>query len=163
MWPALGRSPRRWSPDVSTLWARLASFARAARDEIDAALADGQPEAPAPPASCAALLAQKMGASDMHTVMAAGLAGGIGLSGGACGALGAAIWLIEMDNAKDNDGKVEYNSPAATAAIDRFLNSTGFEFECVKVVGRKFEDVGDHACYLCGGGCAEVIEALAAT
>jgi len=31
------------------------------------------------------MLAQKMGLSDMQTVMAAGFAGGIGLSGGACG------------------------------------------------------------------------------
>jgi hypothetical protein len=37
-----------------------------------------------------------MDVSDMHMVMAVGLAGGIGLSGGACGALGAAIWIIGM-------------------------------------------------------------------
>ena len=30
--------------------------------------------------------------------MAAGLAGGIGLSGGACGALGAAIWILGMNH-----------------------------------------------------------------
>jgi hypothetical protein len=140
-----------------------ASFARAARDEIDVAFADGKPEAPTPPVSCTVLLAQKMGASDMHTSMAAGLAGGIGLSGGACGALGTAIWLIELDNARNNAGKVEYNSPGAAEAIDRFLQSTDFEFECSKIVGRQFEDVGDHAAYLSGGGCAALIEALAAT
>jgi hypothetical protein len=63
-----------------------AGYARAAINEINAAFADNQLAAPAPPISCAALLAQRMGASDLHTVMAAGLAGGIGLSGGACGA-----------------------------------------------------------------------------
>jgi hypothetical protein len=38
------------------------------------------------------LIARKMGESDMHAVMASGFAGGIGLCGGACGALGAA-WI----------------------------------------------------------------------
>jgi hypothetical protein len=103
-----------------------------------------------------------MGASDLHTVMAAGLAGGIGLSGGACGALGAAIWLIEMNRVKEGTGKVEFNSPEATEAIDRFLQSSGGEFECAKIVGWKFENVHDHAVYLRDGGCARIIEALAA-
>lgn len=68
-----------------------------------------------------------------------------------------------MNNAKDGAGKVEFNSPGATEAIDRFLHSTDFEFECSKIVGRRFEDVGEHACYLREGGCSELIEALAAT
>src|SRR5512136_1228683 len=68
--------------------------------------------------NCAAMLAQKMGASELHTVMAAGLAGGIGLSGGACGALGAAIWLIGLKRVQGGTGKVEYNSPEASEAID---------------------------------------------
>ncbi len=103
-----------------------------------------------------------MGASDLHAVMAAGLAGGIGLSGGACGALGAAIWILEMNRVKDGTGKVEFNSPEATEAIDRLLQSSDGEFECAKIVGRRFEDVADHAAYLRAGGCARIIEALAA-
>jgi hypothetical protein len=139
-----------------------AGYARAARRAIDAAFGAGLPrEAPVPPVSCAALLAQKVGASDLHTVMAAGLAGGIGLSGGACGALGAAIWLIEMQRGQAGADKVAWNSPEATAAIETFLTSTDYEFECAKIVGRKFADVHDHAGYLAAGGCAEVIEALA--
>ena len=103
-----------------------------------------------------------MGASDLHTVMAAGLAGGIGLSGGACGALGAAIWLIEMNRVKEGTGKVEFNSPEATEAIDRFLQSSDGEFECAKIAGRKFEGINDHAAYFRAGGCTRIIEALAA-
>ena len=140
-----------------------AGYARAASGEIDAAFSGSHLEAPAAPVSCAAMLAQKMGASDLHTVMAAGLAGGIGLSGGACGALGAAIWIIEMNRVKDGTGKVEYNSPEATEAIDRFVQSTDVEFECSKIVGRKFENVADHAGYLRDGGCSKIIELLAAT
>jgi hypothetical protein len=139
-----------------------ASYARAAIDQIDAAFSGNQLEVPPPPVSCAAMLAQRMGASDLHTVMAAGLAGGIGLSGGACGALGAAIWIIEMNRVQGGTGKVEYNSPEATEAIDRFVQSTEIEFECFKIVGRKFSGVGDHAAYLQDGGCVKIIEALAA-
>ena len=107
-----------------------AGYARAAVDGINAAFADNGLEAPAPPISCAAMLAQRMGASDLHTVMVAGLAGGIGLSGSACGALGAAIWLIEMNRVKAGAGQVEFNSLEATEAIDRFLQYTDYEFEC---------------------------------
>ncbi len=104
------------------------------------------------------MLAQKMGASDMHTVMAAGFAGGIGLSGGACGALGAAIWIIGM---KERVGKIDFKNPIAVDAIDRFVKCTDSEFECSKIVGRRFENVGDHAGYLRDGGCSEIIEVLA--
>jgi hypothetical protein len=138
-----------------------AGYARAAISEINAAFSDNHLEAPAAPVSCAAMLAQKMGAPDIRTVIAAGLAGGIGLSGGACGALGAAIWLIEMNRVKEGTGKVEYNSAEATEAIDRFLQSADGEFECSKIVGRKFEDVSNHASYLRDGGCSKIIEALA--
>ena len=139
-----------------------AGYARAATNEINAAFAGNQLAAPAAPVSCAALLAQKMGASDLHTVMAAGLAGGIGLSGGACGALGAAIWILEMNRVKDGTGKVEFNSPEAIEVIDRFLQRSDGEFECAKIVGRQFENVADHARYLHDGGCTKIIEALAA-
>ncbi len=139
-----------------------AGYARAAVDEINAAFAGNCREAPAPLISCAALLAQKLGASDMHTVMVAGLAGGIGLSGSACGALGAAIWLIEMNRVKEGAGQVEFNSLEATEAIDRFLQNTDYEFECSKIAGRKFENVSDHAAYVRAGGCSNIIEALAA-
>ena len=139
-----------------------AGYARTASGEIAAAFSDTHLEAPAAPVSCAAVLAHTMAASDLHTVMAAGLAGGIGLSGGACGALGAAIWLIEMNRVKEGTGQVEFNSPEATEAIDRFLQSSDGEFECAKIVGRKFESVYDHAAYLRAGGCAKIIEALAA-
>lgn len=138
-----------------------AGYARAAIAEIDAVFSGDQIEAPAPPVSCAAMLAQRMGASGVHTVMAAGLAGGIGLSGGACGALGAAIWIIEMNRVKEGAGKVEFNSPEAIAAVDRFLESTDYEFECSRIVGRTFENVHDHASFLHDGGCAAIINALA--
>ena len=141
---------------------RAAKYARVAFSDINATLSEKQSPAPSPPVSCAVMLAQKMGASDMHTVMAAGFAGGIGLSGGACGALGAAIWIISMNSIKEQDGKIDFKNPGALDTIDRFLKCTDCEFECSKIVGRKFENIDDHADYLRDGGCSEVIEALAA-
>lgn len=140
-----------------------ARYAPVALNELSRALSAEGPETPPAPVSCAAMLAQRMGASDMHTVMAAGLAGGIGLSGGACGALGAAIWIDGMNSLKKAGGKIRYKSPGALETIDRFIKCTNHEFECSKIVGRKFEGIGDHAGYVAGGGCSEVIEALAVT
>jgi hypothetical protein len=139
-----------------------ANYAPNAYEAIDAALSDNPIDPPAPPISCAAMMAKQMGASELHTVMAAGLAGGIGLSGGACGALGAAIWLSGVRGSEEKDGKISLNGPAASEVIEKFLESTDDEFECEKIVGRKFENVADHAAYVSAGGCAKIIEALAA-
>ncbi len=139
-----------------------ARYAPVAFSEINAALSEKPLEAPPHPVSCAAMLAQKMGVSDMHTVMAAGFAGGIGLSGGACGALGAAIWITGMNHVKEGVKDFAFDNPIASASIERFLESADFEFECSKIIGRKFENVADHACYLRDGGCSKIIEALAA-
>ena len=141
---------------------RAARYAQEAFSEINAALSEKPIEAPSPPVSCAAMLAQKIGVSDMHTVMVAGLAGGIGLSGGACGALGAAIWIIGMNSLKEGVGKIDYKNPSGLDAIDKFIKCTDHEFECSKIVGRKFENIGDHAGYLRDGGCSKIIEVLAA-
>ena len=136
-------------------------YAPVAFDEINAALSEEYIEAPSPPVSCAAMLVRKMGVSEMHAVMAAGFAGGIGLCGGACGALGAAIWIIGMDSLKEEGGKIDFQTPRAIDAIDRFMKCTDYEFECSEIVGQTFENVGDHAGYLRDGGCSKIIEVLA--
>ncbi|MEW5870773.1 MAG: C-GCAxxG-C-C family (seleno)protein [Chloroflexota bacterium] len=161
-----------------------ARYAPLAFNEIEASLSDGNfsaqhDELPAGPLSCATLVAQKLGASAMHASMAAGFAGGIGLSGGGCGALGAAIWLIEMENAgkaspaggtaslEDSNGAgssgggMALGSPQALAAAERFLKAADYEYECAAIVGRKFESAADHAAHIRGGGCAKILEALA--
>lgn len=138
-----------------------ARYPPVAFSEIDTAISEEHIEVLPAPVSCAAMLAQKMGASDMHTVMAAGLAGGIGLSGGACGALGAAIWIIGMNGLKEGAGRIGFKTPEALDAIERFIKCTDHEFECSEIVGRKFESVGDHASYLRDGGCSAIIEVLA--
>ena len=137
-----------------------ADYAQIAFDTINNALGDEHLSTPAQPVSCTALLAQKMGVSEMHVVMAAGLAGGIGLSGGACGVLGAAIWFRGINTLK-NGGKLSFDLNASSEEMERFLASADYEFECASIVGRKFADVADHAAYVREGGCAKIIEALA--
>lgn len=139
-----------------------AKYAPVAFREINTVLSE-PPVNPLPDqVSCSAMLAKRMGVSDLQAVMAAGLAGGIGLSGGACGALGAAIWILGIKHLKDGTGKVEYKDPVALKLIETFLKCTNYEFECSAIVGRKFENIDDHARHLCNGGCAKIIEALAA-
>jgi hypothetical protein len=130
-------------------------------NEIDTVFSEGPGEALSPPVSCASMLAQNMGVSEMHTVMVAGLAGGIGLSGGGCGALGAAIWLNSAESVREGASNKVINKRASDI-IDKFIRSANFEVECSEIVRRKFESIGDHADYLRDGGCAEIIKALAA-
>lgn len=139
----------------------IARYAREAFGEIDVVLSESLIEAPAPPVSCAAMLARELGVSDMHAVMAAGFAGGIGLSGSGCGALGTAVWIIEMASGEEAAREINYQNPKTLDAIDRFLKCTDGEFECSRIVGRRFENIDDHAEYLRDGGCSEIVKALA--
>jgi hypothetical protein len=136
-----------------------ARYAPVAKAEIDAALSLDAIDTPEPPVGCASLTARRFGASDEHATMAAGFAGGIGLCGGACGALGAAVWLGSMGAGRDFKALEARASPT----LSRFLAATDGLFECAEIVGRKFENVADHAAFLRGGGCARVIEALASS
>lgn len=142
-------------------FAGAARYASAAKDAIDAALSAPPGDAPPTPVSCASLLARRMGASGLHAVMAAGFAGGIGLGGGGCGALAAAIWISGMKTLRAGVERLDFQSPAALAVIDRFLGCTGGEFECAAICGRRFARLEDHAAWLRGGGCAPIVEALA--
>ncbi len=139
-----------------------AKYAPVAFDEINTGLSDGPVTTPSSSVSCASMVARKLGEPDLHTVMASGLAGGIGLSGGACGALGAAVWIIGMNDQSDGSGKAAFKSPKATETIEKFLKCTDYEFECAKIVGRTFANVEEHADHVCKGGCSKIIEALAA-
>jgi Putative redox-active protein (C_GCAxxG_C_C) len=134
-------------------------YASVAFREINSALSGKQVELPSPPVSCSAMVARRMGASDMHAVMAAGFAGGIGLSGGACGALGAAIWIRAM-NRDLKRISLKTLDAMFSDTIDDFAGSADFKFECSEIVGRRFEGIGDHAGFLRDGGCAEIIEIL---
>ncbi len=140
-----------------------AKFAPQAYAEIQKTLTDDGPDSPPQPVSCASLLAKKMGFSKEHQVMAAGLAGGIGLSGGACGALGAAIWLKGLQSNHESGERLDFNNPETLADMEKFLEVSDYEFECSNIVGRKFENVEDHADYIACGGCSKILDQLANT
>ncbi len=149
------------SAPTGTCLGMAARCAKASFCEINDALSPKPIEVPPAPVSCAALLAQKMGTSDLHTVMAAGLAGGIGLSGGACGALGTAVWITEMNRLQKGASGIGLESTEVRDVMERFAKCTNGEFECSKIIGRKFESIDDHASYLGNGGCSKLIEVLA--
>lgn len=146
---------------------RMASkYAPQAYEAIEENLETDQVNIPESQTSCAAALAEKMGASPRHQTMVAGLAGGIGLCGEACGALGTAVWLHalqsqehhpELDLWKDKQFGALFES-----LVEAFLQGSDYEFECEHIVGRKFESIQDHADYLEEGGCQNIIQALAA-
>ncbi|MEW5827170.1 MAG: C-GCAxxG-C-C family (seleno)protein [Candidatus Bipolaricaulota bacterium] len=140
---------------------RLAGrYAPAAFRAIDAALDAAVVDAgPSDRVSCSAVVASKLRASELHTVMASGLAGGIGLTGGGCGALGAAIWLQGLNRLRKGK-RVTYKSPQALALVERFLKASDYEFECRKIVGHTFTSVAEHSTWLNEGGCAAILDVL---
>jgi hypothetical protein len=138
-----------------------AGYAKAAFGEINGAFSENTIIADDYPMSCSSVLARKLGASELHTTMVAGLAGGIGLCGGGCGALGTALWIAGMKSVEKPGSKISFKNPQALDIIDRFMKATSYEFECSKITGRKFADINDHADYVKSGGCRELIATLA--
>ncbi|MFC1559110.1 C-GCAxxG-C-C family (seleno)protein [Gemmatimonadota bacterium] len=114
-----------------------------------------------PPMSCASEVAEQMGFSDEEVVMVAGLAGGMGLSGKACGALGAAIWLNSLAWCREHSGESGYSNPKVEEIMNAFNEATGSRMLCSRISGRCFETIGDHTDYVHHGGCDELIDMLA--
>ena len=115
------------------------------------------------PISCASEVAKKMGASDEEMVMVAGFAGGIGLSGKACGALGAAIWMNTLAWAREQPGKLSYTmiNPKAEKTLAAFFDVTDYEFLCDKISGQSFKTIDEHTEFIKNGGCEKLIDTLA--
>jgi hypothetical protein len=118
---------------------------------------DGQQQ----PISCASEVAKKMGASDEEIVMVAGFAGGIGLSGNACGALGATIWMNTLAWCREHPGKAAFRKSNAEGAIKAFTGATNNEFLCHKISGQRFKTIDEHTEFIRTGGCNTLINVLA--
>lgn len=116
---------------------------------------------PARPLSCASEVVRLSGGSDAEMVMAAGLAGGIGLSGGGCGALAAAIWMNALSRIRDKTYKTSISDPAAERILRTFFEAAGSELDCRVIAKRSFTTVADHTEFIGAGGCAKLIQALA--
>lgn len=135
-------------------WAPVA--VQAANDGLSQSVAD----LPTTSLSCASEVVKRMGGTDEEMVMVAGLAGGIGLSGNACGALGAAIWMNTLKRIRNNTYKSSLTDPESEKILNAFLEETNYEMECSKICGKKFESVDEHSEYIMSGGCQKIIETL---
>ena len=124
-------------------------------------LALGETGLPHRPMSCASEVARRMGASDAQMVMVAGFGGGLGLSGNACGALGAAIWMKTLAWCRDHPGKSAYTNPDAKRVLEAFRAATGQQMLCHTITGQRFTTIDEHTEFVRNGGCAELIELLA--
>ncbi|MCE2611593.1 C-GCAxxG-C-C family protein [Flavobacteriaceae bacterium D16] len=145
--------------DLAEAWAPEAiQSAKEGLDQTDITLTEK-------PASCASEVVRKMGGSEEEILMVAGFAGGLGLSGNACGALSAAIWMQTFQWCRKNPGKIPpyFKNKPAKRILKTFKKLTGAELLCEKITGQKFENINSHATYLKNGGCEELIDGLAAT
>ena len=93
--------------------------------------------------------------------MVAGLAGGIGLSGGGCGALGAAIWMNTLSRVRAQNYKYSLSDPVLEKIIETFYNTTEYKMECHTITGRRFATVKEHTDFIKNGGCDKLIKVLA--
>lgn len=111
--------------------------------------------------SCASEVIKKMGGNDEEAVMVAGFAGGIGLSGNGCGALGAAIWKITLELVKTGDWKYTLSNPTFDNILEKFYEASDYEMECSKICGKQFKTVEEHTEFINNGGCSKIIDVLA--
>jgi len=98
-------------------------------------------------------------------VMVAGFAGGMGLKGHACGALGAAIWMNTLQWYKKHPGETppQYNKPNTNKIKEAFYGATNSEILCQRISGQSFRTISDHTEFLKNGGCDKVINTLSMT
>jgi C_GCAxxG_C_C family probable redox protein len=112
--------------------------------------------------SCSTEVVKNMGGTEEESIMVAGFAGGIGLSGNACGALSAAIWYKMLQCGKNNEGKSlsMFNNPDVKKIFRTFYMQTDSEMLCNKICNRSFSTIDEHSDYIKSGGCSKIIEAL---
>lgn len=117
------------------------------------------------PLSCASEVVKRMGGSDEEIVMVAGYAGGLGLSGGACGALSAAIWKKTLDWCRENPDKNPpyFNNKTAKKIFKAFNKENQYLILCSEICGQRFKSLEEHSEYIAKGGCKTLIEVLAKT
>jgi hypothetical protein len=114
------------------------------------------------PVNCASELVRKMGGSNEEIVMVAGFAGGMGLSGNACGALGAAIWMKLIAWCKKHPGKAPpyFKNSDVKKILKAFHSVTDSEILCHKICGRQFKTIDEHTEFVKNGGCEKLINML---
>lgn len=148
------------SGKVVTCYKLLEKWAPEAVISVDESLEKYRENLPSGCENCASQLVKKMGGSELEMTMVAGFAGGLGLSGNACGALAAAIWKTTLELCKKEPGKSFYNNKQSTELLELFYQITNYEILCKDIVKRDFKGVEDHSEYIRSGGCKELIDRL---
>jgi hypothetical protein len=111
--------------------------------------------------SCATEVAKKMGATNEEMTMVAGFAGGLGLSGNACGALSTAIWMNSLAWVKGHPEKSAFKNKNAKATLEVFNKETNSEMLCHNICQQEFKTIEAHTQFIKNGGCSKLIETLA--
>jgi C_GCAxxG_C_C family probable redox protein len=124
-------------------------------------LSHEQTNVPYQSVSCASVTAAKMGANNEQIAMVSGFAGGLGLSGNACGALAAAVWMNTIDWCRKNPGKFAYSNPVANKVLNAFYNATDSKILCRDICGKNFMSLSEHTEFITNGGCNTLINTLA--
>ncbi len=124
-------------------------------------LAQQPTDLPQMPVSCASEVVKKMGGSNEEMVMVAGFAGGFGLSGNACGAMSAAIWMKTLARARKGNYKYTLSDPDLEKIITAFYEETDYKMECCKICGQRFKTINEHTEFIKNGGCDKLINVLA--
>lgn len=115
---------------------------------------------PANSISCASEVVRMMGGTDEEMVMVAGFAGGLGLSGNACGALSAAIWYKTLVRVREGSYKFVLNDPVSEKIKEKFLENTSYKMECSKICGKQFNSINEYSEFVRSGGCSNIITLL---
>jgi hypothetical protein len=115
--------------------------------------------------SCASETVRLMGGTDEEMALVAGFAGGLGMSGNACGALAAATWMKLLTWCRQHPGKTPayFFNPITTKLLKTFDHFTKSQLLCNVICDRQFTSVDDHTDFINNGGCRKLIEMLAAS
>jgi hypothetical protein len=162
--------------------AYMAAWGRRFHETIDRALDtfDGEACGGEPLRNCACEAMRRVGEViefevEGYATIPSGLAGGLGLRGNACGALGAAILTQCLQHYTRSEAPRDsmlrsvlqevtgigagYRKPSERL-LQSFQDRYG-ALTCAEITGRRFESLQDHAEFLESGGCGELLEALA--
>lgn len=137
----------KWAPEAI----------QAAKD----ALSDDQSEKDFELMSCASEVVKEMGGNKEEAAIVSGFAGGLGLSGNACGALAAAIWKTALEAIKKGKYKPSYTDPVSEKILIKFYEETDYKMECHEICGKRFKNVEEHTEFINNGGCKNLIKVLA--
>ncbi|MDG1729522.1 MAG: C-GCAxxG-C-C family protein [Algibacter sp.] len=111
--------------------------------------------------SCATEVVKRMGASDEEMIIVAGFAGGLGLSGAACGGLAAAVWMKSLKWCREVEKKSSLTNSYAKETLDMFYEKMDSKILCSDITGVRFKNMDNHTKHIKYGGCKHLIETLA--